>query len=121
MPEAVVTQVGYIAALVVVSSVIAVLVALVAVVAVEALPAKFVVVRVAVEGLKLSFVDDTFWGRFPVAAVTHVGYIVALVAVSSVTAVLVALVALPDKAPENVVVVKVAVEGLKVSFEDDTF
>ena len=59
--------------------------------------------------------------------VTHVGYIVAAVVVSSVTAVLVALVAvvavvaLPDKAPENVVVVNVAVFGLKVSFVDDTF
>jgi hypothetical protein len=49
---------------------------------------------------------------------------VALVAVSSVIPVfvaLVALVALPDKAPENVVVVNVAVFGLKVSFVDDTF
>ena len=60
----------------------------------------------------------------PEAVVTHVGYMVALVAVSSVTAVfvaLVAVVALPDKAPENVVVVNVAVFGLKVSFVDDTF
>ena len=50
------TQVGYMVALVVVSSVMAVLVALVAVVA---LPAKLVAVRVAVEGLKLSFVVET--------------------------------------------------------------
>ena len=52
-----------------------------------ALPA---IVRFPVEGLKVSFEDDTFWGRFPVLAVTQVGYMVALVAVSSVTAVLVA-------------------------------
>ena len=54
-----VTHVGYIAALVVVSSIMAVLVALVAVVAVDALPAKFVAVKVDVEGLKLSFEVDT--------------------------------------------------------------
>ena len=78
-------------------------------------------VRLPVEGLKLSFVDDTFCGRLPVLDVTHVGYMVALVAVSSVMAILAALVAVPDKAPENVVVVRVAVEGLKLSFEDDTF
>ena len=108
-------------ALVEVSSVTAVLVALVAVVAVVALPAKFVVVKVDVEGLKVSFEDDTFAGRFPVLAVAHNGYMVALVAVSSVIPILVALEALPDKAPLNVVVVKVAVDGLKVSFVDDTF
>ena len=89
--------------------------------AIVAVPA---IVKFPVDGLKDSFEDDTFCGKFPVVAVTHVGYMVALVAVSSVTAVfvaLVALVALPDKAPENVVVVNVAVFGLKVSFVDDTF
>ena len=58
MPEAVVTHVGYIVAAVVVSSVTAVLVALVAVVAVLALPAKFVAVRVDVDGLKLNLDVD---------------------------------------------------------------
>ena len=100
---------------------VAPLVALVAVVAVLALPAKFVAVKVDVDGLKVSFEDATFAGGFPVLAVAHKGYMVALVAVSSVIPILVALEALPDKAPLNVVVVKVAVDGLKVSFVDDTF
>ena len=81
-------------------------------------------VRFPVDGLKDNFEDDTFAGRLPVLAVAHKGYMVALVEVSSVMPILVALVALvavPDKAPENVVVVRVAVEGLNVSFVDDTF
>ena len=56
-------------------------------------PEKVVVDSVAVEGLKVILVDETFCGRLPVLAVTQVGYIVALVVVSSVMPVLVALVA----------------------------
>jgi hypothetical protein len=86
----------------------------------DSAPANVVVVRVAVLGLNVSLVLETFWGKFPVVVVTHVGYIVAAVAVSSVIAVLVAfvavvaVVALPDRAPENVVVASVLVLGTKV-------
>ena len=52
-------------------------------------------VRFPVDGLKDNFVDDTFWGRFPLVVVTQVGYMVALVVVSFVIAVFVALVAVP--------------------------
>lgn len=68
-----------------------------AVVAVDALPVRapenVVVARVPVDGLYVNFADVVFCGRFPVFAVTHVGYIVAFVEPSSVMAVFVALVA----------------------------
>ncbi len=105
--------------------VVATLVAFVAVVAVEAFPLrapeKVVVVKVAVLGLNVSLVLDTFWGKLPDVDVTQVGYIVALVDVSSVMPTFVALVAVvaveafPLKAPAKVVVVSVLEEGLKES------
>jgi len=52
-----------------------------------------VAVNCPVEGLKLNFVEVTFAGKFPVLAVTHTGYIVALVLVSSVMPILVVFVA----------------------------
>ena len=78
-------------------------------------PENPVAVSKPVDGLKDNFVSDVFCGRFPVFAVTHVGYIVALVVVSFVIAVFVALVAVvaevalvaveafPVNAPTNVV------------------
>ena len=56
-----------------------------------------VAVKSPVDGLNVSLSDVTFCGKFPVFAVTQVGYTVALVLVSSVIAVLVALVALPTE------------------------
>ena len=61
MPVAAVTQVGYIVAFVVVSSVMPVFTAFVAFVAVpEKAPEKEVAVKVPVDGLKESFVLETF-------------------------------------------------------------
>ena len=86
-----------------------------------------------VDGFIVNLVEDTFCGKLPDVAVTHVGYTVAFVAVSSVMAVFVALVAvvalvadvavvaLPDNAPENVVAVTVPVDGLKVNLVEETF
>jgi hypothetical protein len=89
LPELAVTHVGYITALVVVSSVMAVLVALVAV------PANPPVdVKIPVEGLNVNLVEVTLIGLLPELAVTHVTYIEAFVAVSSVVPTLVAFVAL---------------------------
>ncbi len=77
-------------------------------------PLNAVEVRVPVLGLKESLVLDTLAGKFPVAAVTQDGYIVALVVVSSVMPTLTALVAVvedvavvafPDSAPVKVVAV----------------
>jgi len=137
LPEVVVTHVGNIVAFVEVSSVIPTLVELVALVAevadvadvaVVAFPAKVVAVRVDVLGLKVILELEILAGKFPVVVVTQRGYIVALVVVSSVIPILVELVedveevelvalvavlALPERAPLNVVVVKVFVEGLK--------
>lgn len=62
----------------------------VAIVDVNCVPENPVAVKIPVEGTKLSFVDDTVWGRFPVFAVTQVGYTVAAVAISLLMAVLVA-------------------------------
>ena len=54
-----------------------------------------VAVRAPVDGLKLSLVEVTFAGKFPVLAVTHTGYIVALVVSSFVMPMLTAFVAVP--------------------------
>ena len=52
-----------------------------------------VAVSAPVDGTNDNFVDVTFCGKFPVLAVTQVGYTAVAVLVSSVIAVLVALVA----------------------------
>jgi len=46
-------------------------------------------------GLNVIWVDGHFAGKLPVAAVTHVGYIVALVVVSSVMPMFSSIVAVP--------------------------
>lgn len=56
--------------------------------------------KAPVDGLKVSFVEVVFCGRFPVFAVTHVGNIVAFVDVSSVIAVFVAFVAVVEVVDE---------------------
>jgi hypothetical protein len=56
-------------------------------------PLKPVEVKIPVDGLNDNLVDETYWERFPVLAVTQVGYMVALVVVSSVIVVVVAAVA----------------------------
>ena len=73
--------------------------------------------NVPVDGLNVSFVEDTLAGKFPELVVTHVGNIVAAVVVSFVILIfvvlvafvaevaVVAVVALPDRAPVNVVAV----------------
>lgn len=57
---------------------------------------KDVMLRVPVEGLNVSLVDETLVGRLPVVVVNQAGYMVALVVVSSVIPTVVALPALPD-------------------------
>ena len=57
-------------------------------------PTNAVEVNTPVEGTKLSLVEDTFCGRFPVLAETHVGYTAVEVETSLVMFVLVVLVAM---------------------------
>ena len=54
-----------------------------------------VAVKMPVDGLNLSLVDDTLIGKFPVVVVTQDKYISAAVLVSSVIATFVAFVAVP--------------------------
>lgn len=74
-------------------------------------PENVVAASTPVDGLNVNFVLVVFVGRFPVVAVTQVGYIVAFVVVSLVMPTFVAFVAVvaveafPDSAPVNVVAV----------------